>query len=294
MALDEITPPYTITISDTAANVAAHVGALNADSRVTLITISDTAANVVANLDALNDSSHVTVDRADGHGCPGADAERCAGPGRYDGARRHHDALYGHDLGYRRRRRGEPRRAERRQPGDVDCADRRRHPDADSHIGAVRERHQGARRDHDALCGRDLRDRRHGRSHLREPEQLRGQPSVLDHRHRQSTADRYGSSDHLGRRGSCAHVERERIGLRACGQGFDRQCVGRLRRAGRRQPCDVDCAHGQRHARADAQRCAGAGRHEGARRDHDRLYDHDFRHGRRRGGEPRRAERRQQ
>ena len=90
-ALAEITSAYTITISDTSANVATAIDVLNADSEVTslsltgggaltlsvaqalndttalseittsyTITISDTAADVAANLDALNADTHVT------------------------------------------------------------------------------------------------------------------------------------------------------------------------------------------------------------------------------------------
>ncbi len=92
-ALGEITTPYTIAVSDTAAHVAAAIDALNANSHVTTIAltdagtpaltltvaqlsdstalgeittpytiaVSDTAAHVAAAIDALNANSHVTT-----------------------------------------------------------------------------------------------------------------------------------------------------------------------------------------------------------------------------------------
>ena len=63
--LSEITPAYTITISDTAANVAANIDALNADAHVTSIALTDpptptptlalTAAQYANDTNALNE-----------------------------------------------------------------------------------------------------------------------------------------------------------------------------------------------------------------------------------------------
>lgn len=58
-ALGEITTPYTIAISDTAANVAANLAALNADAHVTSIALTDagTPALTLTVAQALTDTT---------------------------------------------------------------------------------------------------------------------------------------------------------------------------------------------------------------------------------------------
>ena len=58
--LAKITGDYTISVTDTAANVLAYQGALGDNPQVTSVTVVDTAANIVANAEALQADTQIT------------------------------------------------------------------------------------------------------------------------------------------------------------------------------------------------------------------------------------------